>query len=142
MSDSDTDDESGEESARATQRNTGRKRSATTSDPKKSTKKRKRPIQEVFDDRMGELIEVFKKPIDTVNHDERWVNEALDIWERDFNLEPFEVTEAMFKEWNMSARNAHFFVRGGDNFRNQLVARLRSRLGVEDDGLGEDDEEY
>ena len=60
------------------------------------------------------------------------------------------MTEAMFKEWNMSARNAHFFVRAGDNFRKQLVARLRSRLGVEDDGLGveddglgvEDDEEY
>ena len=79
MSDSDTDDESGEESTCGTQRNTGRKRSATTSDPKKSTKKRNRSMKQVFNDRMGELIEVFKKPIDTVNHDERWVNEALDI---------------------------------------------------------------
>ena len=124
----------------------GRKRSATTTDPKKAagSKSRSRITDHELRAHVGDLVKALQQPVKIVrsNSDEEWVKEAHDIWERDFDESAsFEVTNAIFNQWAEKPRTAYAFVRGSERFRKKLVASLEQEHGNServDDCEGED----
>ena len=121
------------------ERSSGRKRSATTHDPKKqaNTNKRNRRHDE-FNAHMRDLVEVFRKPIEVkpievVDPGDKWINEAHELWKKDFASVDFEVARAVFEEWNQNTRSAQTFVVSGDDYRKSLVAHHKRNHGVWND---------
>lgn len=111
----------------------GRKRAATTHDPKKTKIKKPRPM-EMLCSQMAEAMEIFKEPVRISDSNERWLGEALEIWNSEFQGISFAVQHAMYGKWSQNLRDARIFVQSSREYRRWLVEKTEQDLGLKDVG--------
>ena len=117
------DDELGRESEQGREK---RKRSATTSDPKKEGKNKKmtrtRQLEEL-NAHIGRIADSMDSPMAISKPDptDDWIDKAHGIWKKDFGWVEFEVAELLFDEWDKNVQTARRFVHYSVEHREYFV---------------------
>ena len=111
----------------------GRKRAATTHDPKKETSRVKmtHPIQALHT-QMSEVVDALKGQVTVIEAHERWLDEALELWRKEFQGTSFPVQRAVHKIWSQNPSEAQMFAQSSREYRRWFVNQTREELGLED----------
>ena len=81
---------------------------------------------------MAEAIAIFKEPVKVSDQNERWLDEALNIWNSEFQDTDLAVHRSMYGTWSQNPREAQIFVRASKKYRQWLVEKLTQDLRLED----------
>lgn len=121
----------GAENVRPSGSNPGRKRAATTHDPKKVNAK-KAHVSETLCSQMTEAIAIMKEPVKVSDPNESWLDKALNIWNDEFKDADFAVQHAVYGSWSQNLREAKIFVQSSPQYRQWLVEKVTQDLRSED----------
>ena len=116
----------------------GRKRAATTHDPKKAADnaaKKPRP-KESTSSQIAKAIEAIEAPMKVEaaripDANEHWLAGAVAIWKKEFRGVPFAIQHAMHRNWLENRGEAQLFVQSSKEYRRWLVNEVSKDFGGE-----------